>query len=226
MCCPLVTHLWAMIIGLDASCQEVIMRFEVVSKWQNSFICFEMPSVLSLMTNGMVDHQFDKRCTCPVAKSKQHHVADGLDRSPLRVGECTGAINASASKHHPRPSPVPAPAPAPTPTPAPVPIPNPATGLQGVPGPPNLKTILGEAANHRQSQDELQQAKEELTRLKSMLPDVSLLRPEGGSIHTLDTMQLNPNHQPLIHKPVWTNYNCTQEQFRVACPLWESGIFW
>ena len=39
---------------------------------------------------------------------------DGLDRSPLRVGECTGAINASASKNHPRPSPVPAPVPAPT----------------------------------------------------------------------------------------------------------------
>ena len=103
---------------------------------------------------------------------------DGLDRSPLRVGECTGAINASASKHHPRPSPVPAPAPAPTPTPAPVLIPNPTTGSHGVTGPPSLKSILGEAANQRQSQDELQQAKEELTRLKLMLPDISPLCPE------------------------------------------------
>ena len=67
-----------MIIGLDASCQEVIMRFEVVSKWQNSFICFEMPSVLSLMTNGMVDHQFDKRCNCLAAKSMPRLLMDWI----------------------------------------------------------------------------------------------------------------------------------------------------
>ena len=125
---------------------------------------------------------------------------DGLDRSPLRVGECTSTIDALTIKNHPRPSPVPAPAPAPTPTPAPVPIPNPATGLQGVPGPPNLKTILGEAANQRQSQDELKQAKEELTRLKSMLPDISPLQPEGGSIHALDAIQPNPNSHSFMSR--------------------------
>ena len=50
------THSWEMIIGLGASCWEVIMHFEVGSKQQNSFIHFEMHSALSLMMNGMVDH--------------------------------------------------------------------------------------------------------------------------------------------------------------------------
>ena len=118
---------------------------------------------------------------------------DGLDRSPLQVGDHAGTTNASAVENRPRPSPVAAPAPALTPTPAPVPIPNPTPGSQGISGPPSLNSILGQAAQQRQLQEELQQTKEELNRLKSMLPDVSPLRPEGGSIHTLDAIQTNQN---------------------------------
>ena len=101
--------------------------------------------------------------------------SDGLDRSPLQLGDYGGIINASAVGNQPRPSPVPATAPAPTPAPTPAPIPNPITGSQGITEPPSLNSILGQAAKQRQLHEDLQQAKEELNRLKSMLPDVSPL---------------------------------------------------
>ena len=122
---------------------------------------------------------------------------DGLDRSPLRIGDYVGATNAVTDAGRPKPSPVPAPAPIPTPVPIPAPIPAPvpvptvpashlASGSQGIAGPPSLHLILGDAANQQHLQDELQRTQQELTRLKSMLPDVSPLRHKGGSVHTLN----------------------------------------
>ena len=131
---------------------------------------------------------------------------DGLDRSPLQIGDYVGATNVAANKPLSVPAPAPAPSPnvrAPAPIPAPVPpvpTPNVTTGLQGITGPPSLHSILGDAANQQHLQSELRQTQEELTRLKSMLPDVSPLRPEGGSVHALETIQPNPTSRSFLNR--------------------------
>ena len=91
---------------------------------------------------------------------------DGLDHSPLRIGDCIGVTAATAVPKQPQPPPAPvpdptpmpppAPAPDPTPMPTPAPIPNPVPGHQGIAGPPSLHSILGQAAQQRQLQEELQ----------------------------------------------------------------------
>ena len=75
-----------------------------------------------------------------------------------------------------------------------------ATGLQSIAGPPSSHSILGDAANQRHLQDESRRTQEELTRLKSMLPDVSPLRHEGGSIHALETIQPNPTSHSFMNR--------------------------
>ena len=130
---------------------------------------------------------------------------DGLDRSPLRIGDYVGVANATTNTGPSKPAPVPAPSPTPLPIPAPLPTPsipphNVATGSHSIAGPPSLHSILGDAANQRHLQDELRRTQDKLTRLKSMLPDVSPLRHEGGSVHTLETVPSNPTSRSFLNR--------------------------